>query len=146
MILDTIQEDLKKAQLNRDETSVSTLRMLLSEINYGKIRLGRELSEEEIIGSVQKEIKKRQESILAFRSGKREDLAQKEESEVKVLVIYLPPQLSDAELTKVVEDSITKLEAKSLTDMGSVMAEVRGQVGNQADPSIISVLVKERLS
>lgn len=145
-MLDRIQTDLKNAQLDRDEVKVSTLRLLLSEIKNGEISKGESLSDGDIISTVQREVKKRKEATEAFRSGGREEAAAREESELKILESYLPAQMSSGELTKLVEDTITKLGASSISDMGKVMGVVMGKVKGQADGPTVSNLVKERLS
>ncbi|MEK6808581.1 MAG: GatB/YqeY domain-containing protein [Nanoarchaeota archaeon] len=149
MLFDKIQDDLKQAQLGRDEIRVSTLRLLISEIHNVEIQKGLPaggLSEEEIISVIQREVKKRKEGALGFRQGGREEQAQKEESEQKVLEGYLPKQLSNEELTKIVESSINELGAASIQDMGKVMGVIMSKVAGRADGGIVSALVKERLS
>lgn len=149
-----VQADLKQAQLSRDELKVSTLRLLLSEIknaeivlrqSSGQAKLG-ELSEQDIISIVQREVKKRKEAAAGFRQGNREELAQKEESEAKILEAYLPLQVTDEELTAVVLQSIKEVGASSVSDMGKVMGVVMGKVKGQADGTRVSSIVKERLS
>lgn len=116
-MLDQIQQDLKQAQLARDEVKVSTLRLLLSEINNARIALRQSsgqasITEDQIIAVIQREVKKRKEAAASFRQGGREDSAQKEEAELKVLEGYLPAQMSDGELTGVVSQAITEVGAK----------------------------------
>lgn len=144
--MDEIKKDLKQAQMDRDEIKVSTLRLLLSEIHNSQIQKGEDLTEEEIIQVIQREVKKRKEAIAGFRSGGREDQAQKEEKEAQVLKSYLPAQVSNEELTKLIEDAINNIGAKNLSEMGKVMAEVMGKVKGQADGGRVSQLVKEKLS
>ncbi len=141
-----IKDDLKTAMLAKDEVGVATLRLLMSEMTYARVsKQVDSLSDEDVVSVVQKELKKRKESAVSFRAGNREELAQKEEAEAKVLEKYLPQQLSNEELTKIVEDSINKLGAKSPSDMGRVIGMVMGQVGQSADGSRVSTLVKEKL-
>src|ERR1035437_8497797 len=117
MLLNQLQSDLKTAQLDRNEIKVSTLRLLLSEIKYAQIAKNvEELADADIISIVQREIKKRKEAIVGFRSGSREESAQKEEAEQKVLETYLPVQLTTEELTKIVEQTINEVGASSVTD------------------------------
>jgi uncharacterized protein len=144
-MLKVIQEDLKQAQLARDETKVSTLRMLISEIKNAEIAKGGTLEEADIMSVLAREAKKRKEAAVGFRQGGREESAVKEESELKILEGYLPTQLSSEELTKIVEQTITELGAKSITDMGKVIGVVMGKVKGQADGGAVSGLVKERL-
>lgn len=146
MLLENIQSDLKQAQLARDEVKVSTLRLLLSEIKNAEIAKGGELLDENIISVIQKEVKKRKEASLAFRQGGREEQAQKEEAESRVLEGYLPARLSDEALTKIVQDTINEVGATSIQDMGKVIGLVMSKVKGQADGGIVSSLVKEKLT
>jgi uncharacterized protein len=144
---DQIKEDLKKAQLERDELKVSTLRMLLSEIKYSTINKGTDTPlEEEILVVLRKELKKRSEAADSFKKGGREEQAQKEEAEAKILEGYLPDQISTEELTKIVEGAINELEAKSIADMGKVIGAVMLKVKGGADGGKVSALVRERLT
>src|SRR3989344_8227175 len=143
MSLDQLQEDLKQAQLAKDEIKVSTLRMLLSEIKNAEIAKGEALAEPDLVQVLQREVKKRREAAEGFRSGGREESAQKEESELAVLQAYLPQQLSNEELTKIVEEVINEVGASSISDMGKVIGAVMGRVKGQADGGAVSSLVKE---
>lgn len=145
-MLDKIQNDLKEAQLTRDEIKVSTLRLLLSEVNNARIAKGSDLSQDEVVAVIQKEVKKRKEAAAGFRSGGREDQAVKEENEAKVLQEYLPAGLSNEELTKLIDDTINEVGAHSLADMGKVMGAVMSKVAGRADGSMVSQIVKERLT
>ncbi len=149
MLLDQIQSNLKQAQLARDEIKVSTLRLLLSEIKNAEIAKGPAnagLADEDIISVVQKEVKKRKEAALAFRNGGREESALKEEAEAKVLESYLPAQISNEELTKIVEEAITEVGAKGISDMGKVIGAVMGKVRGRSDGAAVSSIVKEKLT
>ncbi len=145
---DQIKQDLKQAMLERDEIKVSTLRMLISALTYARVQKGADatLDEADIITAVQKEAKKRKEAADSFKSAGRDDAALKEESELKILQAYLPEQISDEELTKIVEDTITELGASSMSDMGRVIGGVMGKVGSRAEGSRVSQLVKEKLA
>lgn len=146
LLTDKILEDLKNSQLQRDEVKVATLRLLVSEMNNSKIAKGENLSNEDILAVISREIKKRREAAAGFRQGNREESAQKEEAEISVLENYLPQQLSDEELTKLVEESITEVGAASIADMGKVMSMVMGKAAGKAEGSRVSSLVKEKLS
>lgn len=146
MLAEQIQSDLRQAQLARDEVKVSTLRLLISEINNAKIAKGENLTDQEVTVVIQKEVKKRKEAAAGFRQGGREDLATKEETESKVLESYLPDQLSNEELTNLVKDSITELGATSALDMGKVMSAVMGKVAGRADGTTVSSIVRDQLS
>lgn len=146
MLLENLQNDLKVAQLARDTVKVSTLRLLLSEIKNAQIAGGKELSGQDIILIIQREIKKRKEAAEGFRKGGREDSAQQEETELAVLQVYLPEQLSNEELTKIVEENINELGAISIQDMGKVIGAVMSKVAGRADGATVSMLVKQKLS
>lgn len=104
-----IRSDLKSAQLSKDELTVSTLRLLLSEIHNAKIAKGSDLSDEDVIKVIQREVKKRKEGAEGFRSGDREDQAEKEDMEAGMLRKYLPEQMSNEELTKIIDEAINNL-------------------------------------
>ncbi|MDD5416129.1 MAG: GatB/YqeY domain-containing protein [Candidatus Daviesbacteria bacterium] len=144
-MLDELQTDLKNAQLAHDELKVSTLRLLLSEIHNVEIQKGTPVSREDVILVLQREAKKRKEAAFGFRAGGREEAAAKEEAELKILESYLPLQLSNEELTKIVLDTINELGANSPADMGKVIGAVIGKVKGRADGATVSNLVKERL-
>lgn len=146
MLLDKIQADLKTSQLQKQADQVSTLRLLLSETQNARISKGEELLDEEIQAVISREIKKRKEAAAGFRSGGREEAALKEESEAKILLSYLPPQMTDEELTQVVTICINEVGAKTLADMGRVIGLVKAKVGQAADPGRISLVVKESLN
>lgn len=141
-----IKDDLKQAQIDRDETKVSTLRLLISEITNSRIAKGSDLNDDEILVVLQREAKKRKEAIEGFRSGGREEAALKEEAELQILQNYLPEEMSTEELTKIVEDSINRLGAKEISDMGKVIGQVMSQVGARSDGARVSALVREKLS
>src|SRR5689334_1189207 len=118
---DKLKADLREAQLARNEIKVSTLRLLISEINNARIAKGGGLSDEDILGVVKREAKKRKESVEAFKNAGRVEAADKEEAELKILEAYLPAQLPTEELTKLVEEAINELGATSTADIGKVI-------------------------
>jgi uncharacterized protein len=145
MLIDQLQQDLKQAMLSKDENKVSTLRMLISAVRYSGNGRDADFKDEEVISIIQKEVKKRKESIESYQKGNREDLAAKEQSELEILEGYLPEQLSDEELTKIVEDAIKDSGATSQADMGRVIGMVMGKVGSGAEGSRVSGIVKQQL-
>ncbi len=146
MLKDRIQKDLQEAQLNKDENKVSTLRLLLSEIRYAEINSGGEIDDAGVVGVVQKEIKKRREAAEGFKKGGRDEQAQKEEAELEILSPYLPAQLSDEELDKIIGEAIAQTGASAISDMGKVIGVVMGKVAGQAEGARVSAKVKEKLS
>lgn len=149
MLFDTIQDDLKQAQLQRDGVATATLRMLVSEIRYSAISKSedrQDISDEAVIQVIQKEAKKRREAIISFQQGGREELAQKEEAELHVLERYLPEQLGDDELRLIIQSTVQEIGIQSVTEMGKIMSAVMPKVAGKADGSRVSALVKEMLS
>lgn len=148
MLKDQIQEDLKQAMLAHEEEKLSTIRMLKSALQYFEIQkggAGYEASDDDVIEVVGREIKKRRESIEMFEKGGRQELADKENKELQQLQAYLPQQLSDDEIKKLVDEAITNTGASQITDMGKVMGYLAPQTKGKADGQKVSSLVKEKL-
>ena len=145
MLIEKIKSDLNEAMRARDETKVSTLRFLLSAINNKSIELQKELTDEDINQVIAKQVKERKESIAAFSAANREELATKERAEMEYLSIYLPQQLTEGEVEKIVNDVIGELGASGPNDFGRVMSTVMARVKGQTDGNIVSGLVKKVL-
>jgi len=105
-----------------------------------------ELNDQEVINVVFSEIKKRNDAILLYEKGNRQELADKEKKEIEILKKYLPEQLSKEELTKLVEESVNKIGATSIKDMGKVMADLMPKIKGKADNSEVSKIIKELLN
>jgi len=144
--LEKIEQELTKNLKEKNEKLISILRMLKSALKNKEIELQHPLSEEEIVEVISKEAKKRKESAQAFRDGGRDDMAEKEQKEYEFLNQYLPEQLSEDELRKVIQETITSVGATSAADMGKVIGSVMQKVKNQAEGGLVSSLVKDELS
>ena len=138
-----LDADLKVAMKARDQVRVDTLRLLVASVHNKKIELGHDLSNEEIISVLQKEAKKRDESILLYQKAERKDLADKEEAELAVIKAYLPASLSEAE----VKDAVVKMKAAGElgADFGSAMRAVMAKFKGQADGKLVADIVKQEL-
>ena len=145
-LLSTLQNDLAAAQKAKDEIAVSTLRFVLSAIHNAKIQKGQDLSDEEVSAQIQKEVRRHNESIEAFHSAGREELELRESNEKAILDKYLPQQISNDKLSKIVEEAIKGVGAKTLGDFGKVMGVVMKKVGGGADGVRVSAMVKEKLN
>lgn len=148
MLKQRLQEELKQSMLAREELKTSVLRLLLSAINYYEIQkggAGYEASDEDVLSVIQKEVKQRRESIEQFTKGGRQDLVDKETRELELLQNYLPEQISEEEIKKLVIEAITETNAKSVQDVGKVMSAVMGRVKGKADGSLVSQIVKDEL-
>ena len=145
MIVDTIDKQIAKAMKAKDEIRLSTLKLLSSSLHYEKIDKQHDLAEEEEIVVVQREAKKRRDAIEAYEKAGVTDRADKEKKELEVLAEFLPEQLSDKELEKMVMSAIKEVEASSVADMGKVIGKVMGEAKGKADGKRVSSLVKEKL-
>lgn len=141
---DKITTDMKEALKGGEQgkLKLSTLRLLLSEIKNGEIAKKKELSDEEIVGVVSKEIKKRKEAVEQYQKGNRPELAAKEKKEAKILQEYLPEQLSDDELKTIIQETIEEMGVSGLGEMGKVMGAVMSKVKGRAEGSRVSEVVK----
>ncbi|MGB9766256.1 MAG: GatB/YqeY domain-containing protein [Sulfurihydrogenibium sp.] len=141
-----LQEEMKAAMKSGDKDRLSTIRMLISEIKKVQIDSKKELTDEEIIAILQKYVKQRKEAYEQYAKAGREDLANKELKEIEVVQEFLPQPLSEDELTKIVEETIKEVGASSVKDMGKVMKAVMDKVKGRAEGSVVSRIVKEKLS
>jgi len=145
-LLEKINSDLKAAMIAKDAFSLSALRMLIAAARNKEITLRKdgaaELSDEQVIEVVASEIKKRKDSAEAYIAGGRQELADKENAEVELLKKYLPEQMSDVELEKVVEEVIAGGDENFGKVMGQVMARVKGK----ADGGKVGEMVKKLLA
>lgn len=149
MLKARIDQDLKTALLAGDRVHATTLRGLKSAILYAEVAKGARnegLAEEEIIAILGKEAKKRQESAELYRQGGNEEKAIAELEEKKVIERYLPAQLSDEALERIVDEAVKESGAASLQAMGQVITAVKRRVGAEADGSRIAAVVKQRLT
>ncbi len=141
-----IETELKDAMRARDDVRVATLRLTLSALRSSEKELQRPLKEDEELQVLQRERKRRAESVRAFRDAGREEQADREEAELEVLETLMPEQLSEDDLEAIVDDAIAETGATSLRDLGRVMADVMPQVAGRADGSTVSQLVREKLA
>jgi uncharacterized protein YqeY len=144
-------EDMKQAMRDKDETGLATLRLINAAIKDKDIAArtadSREgIKDEQILSLLQGMIKQRQESIKMYEQGKRQDLADKEAAEIKVIEKYLPKQLSDDEVKAVVQQVIVSIGATTIKDMGKVMAELKAKYSGQMDFAKAGGIVKEKLA
>jgi len=147
MLEEDILNDYKEAMKAQDKVKSSTLSFLRAElINTAFAKKKKALDDDEVIIVIKKQIKQHQDSIDQFTKGNRPELAAKEEAESKVLKCYLPPQLSDEEVKKIIEEVVSATGAAGMKDMGKVMKEVSAKVGQSADGKLVSELVRARLS
>jgi len=155
-----IQDDLKICLKEKQEERLSALRLLWDVItkkekqkivNLGNVEESKKekaswLKDEEIQEIVASSVKKNKEAIIQFKQGGRDDLAEKDEKEIEVLMKYLPEQMGEQEVTILIEKVIQEIQAKNLSDFGKVMGKVMSQAKGKTDGEIVSKIVKEKLS
>ena len=140
-----IEEAVKTSMRERNKDRTSTLRMALSELKKEEIDNKIELSNEGSIKILQRMIKQRKESMSQFLNAQRNDLAEKEESEIVILQDFLPEQMSVDDINKLVIEAINETDAKEAQDIGKVMGILKTKIQGNADMGVVSKLVKENL-
>ncbi len=142
----TITDTLKTAMKAREMDKVKVLRNLQAVIKKIEIDDKVELDDTAVLAVLQKQIKQRQESLTIYKDNGREDLAEKEQFEMDVLQSFMPQQMTEEELTTLVQAEIAEQGASSMKDMGKVMGALKGKTTGRADPAVVSKLVKQALS
>jgi uncharacterized protein len=144
-----ITDDIKTSMKARDKARTSALRMLLAAMKNAAVAAGRgpqgELSDDEVIKLLQTETKRRREAATAYRDAGREEQAASEEAEAAIYEAYLPAQLTDDELTAIVDEAIAEVGADNPSQMGQVMKAAMPKVAGRADGARVSGMVKDRL-
>ena len=146
MIKEKLLEDLKDAMKTKNVNKKNAVQMVRTAILQIEKDKGIEVSDEQILGIVAKEVKTRKDAIAEYEQANREDLIEKTNEEIKALEEYLPKQLTDEELVAEVKKVIEKLNATSMKDMGPVMKEAKATIGAQADGKRINEVVKSLLA
>lgn len=149
MLKQKLQEELKNSMLAKDELKTSVLRLLLSAIGYYETQkggAGYEATDEDVLSVIQSQIKQRKDSIEQFEKGGRQELADKEKKELEILQTYLPEQMNEEELRKLIDETVSVTGAKTIADMGKVMEALMPKVKGRADASLVSQIVREKLS
>ncbi len=144
-----LQEELKQSMLARNELKTSVLRMLISAINYYEIQkggAGYQATEEDILGVMQNQAKQRRDSIEQFKTAGRQELVDKETKELEILSAYLPEQMNEEEITRLVKEAIAQTGATSMQDMGKLMGALMPKVKGKADGNVVNSIVRKELS
>jgi len=146
-LVQTLNEHMKDAMKSKDKMRLSVIRMVKASLQNEAIRLGVDnLSEEEELTILARELKQRNESITEFSTANREDLVEQLNAEIKILQTYMPAPLSEEELESIVKETIVEVNATSKKDFGKVMGSIMPKVKGKADGSHIQKLVHKFLS
>ncbi|PFG13973.1 GatB/YqeY domain-containing protein [Bacillus sp. es.036] len=143
---DRLTADMKVAMKNKEKNKLSVIRMVKSSIQNESIKLGHNLTEEEELTVLTREVKQRKDSLLEFEKAGRSDLVQNLDEELSILSVYLPKQLSEEEVEQIVQEVISETGASSKKEMGKVMGALMPRVKGKADGGLVNRLVQKNLS
>jgi uncharacterized protein YqeY len=143
---DQITEDMKTAMRAKDSERLATIRLLMAALKQKEVDERIELDDAMVVAVLDKMVKQRKDSVAAFTQGGRMDLADKESAEIKVLEVYLPQRMGEAEIADAVKAIVAELGAKGPGDMGKVMGAVKAKLAGKADMGQVSAAVKAALT
>ena len=145
-MVEKLKEDMIKAMKDKDKNTLAVIRGVKAAMDKERIDNNREINEDLLIDVVNREIKMSKDSISEFEKGGRDDLVDQYQSEVNILMNYLPPQLSTEEVNKVIDEIFNEVKPEGPKSMGLVMKEASSRLKGQADMKEVSNIIKERLS
>ncbi len=141
-----ILEDLKSAMKAQDKEKLSVVRMVKGAIQMEELNKKHQLSDDEVISIIAKQIKSRKEAIIEFEKANRTDLINQNQKEIEILNTYMPKQLSEEEIIKVIDEAFSKINPTSERDMGKIIGSISPILKGKADMSLVSKMVKEKLN
>lgn len=145
-LLERLNSDIKQAMKNKEKDKLSVIRMIKASIQNEALKSGKEISEEEELTVLSREVKQRKDSLHEFDKAGREDLVEKIRTELQYVELYMPKQLSEEEVSEIVKQAISETGASSKAEMGKVMAVIMPKVKGKADGSLVNKLVQQHLS
>ncbi|WGG44276.1 GatB/YqeY domain-containing protein [Rossellomorea sp. DA94] len=146
-LLNRLNDDMKQAMKNKEKEKLSVIRMLKASLQNEAIKHGKqELSEDEELTVLSREVKQRKDSLQEFQNAGREDLVEKIQTELTYVEIYMPKQLSEEEVSAIVEQTVAEVGANSKADMGKVMGAIMPKLKGKADGALVNKLVLQHLS
>lgn len=145
-MFDKIKSDLLESMKSGDKFKLGVLRMLKSALQMEQINLNHELSDDEVLTVIRREVKKRNSSITEYEKFNKLDTVEDLKHEISILEEYLPAMLSNEEIEKIIDETIAEYDNPDIKSMGKIIAEVKTKTNGNADMSLVSKLVKERLS
>ena len=145
-LVEIINEDMKLAMKSQDKDTLKVVRMIKSAVQLAKIELKHDLSDEEVVDVVAKQIKMRKDSIVEFAKASRNDLVEEYSREIDILNKYMPEQLTKEEVEKIIDEAFLLINPSSQKQMGLIMKEVNPKVRGKFDMGEVSKIIKDRLS
>ena len=146
MLNDKIMADMTSAMKSQEKFTLGVLRMLKSALQLEKINKKSDLSDDEVIGVIKKQIKQRKDSIEEYTTYNKLEEEEKLEEEIKILSSYVPEDLSEEEVDKIIDEVFAMEEVTSMKDMGRIVAKVKESTHGRADMALVSKKVKERIT
>lgn len=146
MIEERLNNEIKDAMRSREKNRLKVLRTLKSALKQVQIDTRKELTEDDVIGILKGEQKKRRQAMELYITGGRQELVDNEQYEIDIIEEYLPKPLSEEELTAAVEKAVEVLSPQGIQDMGMVMKHLKEELGNRADGKQLSILVRQTLN
>ncbi len=140
-----ILNDIKESMKNQDKETLSVVRMVKGAIQLEEIDKKRELTDDEVVGVISKQIKQRKDANSEFEKGNRQDLIEKNNSEISILNRYMPEQLDSSEVEKIIDDKMRELGISDPKGMGILMKELNSMLKGKADMSMVSNIAREKL-
>ena len=145
-LLERLNSDIKQAMKNKEKDKLTVIRMIKSSIQNEAIKTGNELSEDEELTVLSREVKQRKDSLHEVDKAGRQDLVAKIRTELQYVELYMPKQLSEEEVSEIVKQAISETGASSKAEMGKVMAVIMPKVKGKAEGSLVNKLVQQHLS
>ena len=145
-IKQTISEDMKTLMRAKDTARLGAVRLLQASIKQKEVDERIELTDDQVLSVIQKMLKQRKDSIEAYQKANRQDLIDQEQLEIDVLTKYMPEPLSDAEVSKIIDNVIAEVNATDMKDMGKVVGILKSQISGRADMGQVSKIVREKLT
>ena len=145
-MIEKLEKDMIEAMKNHEKERLTVIRMVKASLKQEKIDHKKEINDELLIDVVNKQIKMRKDSIIEFEKANRTDLVEKTEEEIKVLLEYLPEQLSKEELNKIIDEIFAEVNPSGMKDMGKVMGLAQSKLKGKADMKEVSSIIREKLN
>ena len=144
-MVEKLKQDMVEAMKNKEKERLTVIRMVKAAMDQEHIDRKKEINDELLIDVVNKQIKMRKDSIVEFDKGGRSDLVEKTQSEIDMLMAYLPEQLSEEEVVKIIDEIFAEVKPESQKDMGKVMKEATARLKGKTDMKEVSNIIKEKL-
>lgn len=145
-IKQTISEDMKTFMRAKDKARLGAVRLLQASIKQKEIDDRVELTDDQVLSVIQKMLKQRKDSIEAYQKADRQDLIDQEQLEIDVLSKYMPEPLTDDEVSKIIDEVISEVNATDMKDMGKVVGVLKSKISGRADMGQVSKIVREKLT